>query len=307
MLAGHGGNRLEWTRVPERVREAIGRAAGAPVVEALSQPGGFSPGLAARLLLADGRRVFAKAVGVEQNEVAVRMHRREAEVAAGLPASVRAPRLLWSVDLGDWVAMLFADVDGRAPAVPWRAAEWARVHAAVVDLASTPAPDGVRSLAAKPFTGWRSLAADPVLAGRIDPWAMANLDRLAELESRWAEAVAGDRLVHGDLRADNMVLAGERVWFVDWPHAGAGAPWVDLVFMLPCVSLQGGPEPARGWESSPLAVGADRGAVDVVLAGLTGYFTHSALLPAPPGLPVLREFQHRQAEPALAWLRARIG
>lgn len=306
---GAGGNRLEWAALPGEVRAAIVRAVGSPVVEAVSQPGGFSPGLAARLRLASGARVFAKAVGVSGNPAAVRMHRREAAVAARLPASVAAPRLLWSEDFGDWVALVYADVEGCSPVLPWRAEEWARVHAAVVELAGTPAPPDLRPLGHKPdaFSGWRALAADPALAERVDPWARANLERLADLESAWPSAVVGDRLVHGDLRADNMLLTAREVLFVDWPHAAAGAPWADLVFMLPCVALQGGPDPAAAWASSPFAATADPEAVDAALAAVAGYFTHSALLPAPPGLPTLREFQRMQAGPALAWLRSRLS
>lgn len=307
MWAGEGGNRPAWAEVPDRVRAAIVRAAGAGVVEAVSQPGGFSPGLAARLLLADGRRVFAKAVSAERNAAAARLHRREAGIAAVLPASVPAPRLLWSEEIGDWVAMLFADVAGRAPALPWQPVEWARVHAAVVELAATRAPDRVRPVPPHMFDGWRSLVADPGLAGRTDPWVRANLDRLAGLERGWVAAAAGDRLVHCDLRADNMLLTDERVLFVDWPHALAGAPWLDLVFMLPCVALQGGPDPERAWRSSPLAAEADPAAVDAALAAICGYFTHSALLPDPPGLPALRGFQRAQAGQALAWLRSRLS
>lgn len=184
------------------------------------------------------------------------------------------------------------------------------MHDALVRLARelTPSPVDLPPLAADPglFSGWRSLAADPALAARLDPWARDNVDRLAALEADWPEAAAGDTLVHGDLRADNILLAGERVLFVDWPHAGAGAPWIDLLGMLPSVAMQGGPAPAEVWRHSPLARGADPAAVDSLLAALAGYFLHGSLLPDPPGLPTLRRFQRLQADPALAWLRSRL-
>ena len=62
-----GGQRLPWAETPAPVRRAVQAYLGSPVLVAESQPGGFSPGLAARLLLADGRRVFVKAVGAERN------------------------------------------------------------------------------------------------------------------------------------------------------------------------------------------------------------------------------------------------
>jgi aminoglycoside phosphotransferase len=307
---GVGGHRLGWAELPDTVRRSVEAAAGSAVVAAASQPGGFSPGVAARLRLADGRRVFVKAAGAGQSPQAVDFYRREAGVAGRLPARVAAPRLLWSGGGEDWAALVFEDVDGHTPPLPWRPGDWRRVHDALVTLARdlTPSPVDLAPIAADPalFSGWRSLAADPALAARLDPWARDNVDRLAALEAGWPAAAAGDTLVHGDLRADNILLAGERVLFIDWPHAGTGAAWVDLLCMLPSVAMQHGPAPAEVWRASPPARAADPAAVDAVLAALTGFFVHSALLPAPPGLPTLRRFQHLQGEAALAWLRTRL-
>jgi aminoglycoside phosphotransferase (APT) family kinase protein len=305
---GVGGNRIDWAQLPDTVRKSIEVAVGSTVVDAASQQGGFSPGLAARLRLADGRRVFAKAVsGIPY---VVRFYRREADIAGRLPATVAAPRMLWSGGGDDWTALVFEDVDGFTPPLPWRPADWRRVHDAVVALAAdlTPSPVDLPQLGADPdlFSGWRALAADPVLAAELDPWARDNVDRLAALETDWPAAAAGEALIHNDLRADNILLAGERVLFVDWPHAAVGAPWVNLLGMLPSVAMQGGPDPADVWRASPLAAGADPAAVDSVLAALTGFFVHSSLLPAPAELPTLRRFQRLQGEPALAWLRSRL-
>ena len=74
-------------------------------------------------------------------------------------------------------------------------------------------------------------------AGELGAWAARNLDALCELESGAAEATEGDALIHGDLRADNMVLNGDRLWVVDWPYASIGAPWVDLATFLPSLAL----------------------------------------------------------------------
>ncbi|GLZ43136.1 phosphotransferase [Actinokineospora sp. NBRC 105648] len=310
MVDGVGGNRLEWQAVPVGVRAVVEAALGSGVVRAVNQRGGFSPGLAARVRLADGRGVFVKAAGRALNPVTTDLHRREAYVAARLPATVPAPRLLWWHDDGDWVVLVFEEVAGHQPTLPWQRADWHRVHAALVGLAEvlTPSPVEANPINADgdDFSGWRSLAADPALAARLDPWSRANLDRLAELERRWPAAAAGETLLHGDPRADNLLLTAEGVVFVDWPQAAVGARWVDLLCMLPSVAMQGGPDPAETWRTSPLARGADPDAVNAVLAAVTGYFAHSALLPAPRGLPRLRDFQRAQASPALAWLRSRL-
>lgn len=64
------------------------------MVQAVTQPGGFSPGVAARLLLTDGSRAFVKAVSPDQNGDTPTLHRREAVVAAALPSGVPVPKLL---------------------------------------------------------------------------------------------------------------------------------------------------------------------------------------------------------------------
>ena len=55
------GARVAWEDVPAPVRAAVEEACGAAVAEARTQPGGFSPGVAARVRCADGTRWFVKA------------------------------------------------------------------------------------------------------------------------------------------------------------------------------------------------------------------------------------------------------
>ena len=89
------GARLDWADLPRRVRSEVERWLGSEIVSAVTQPTGFSPGVAARLTTDDGRRVFAKAVGPEPNADAPAFHRREISIAASLPDSTPSPRLLW--------------------------------------------------------------------------------------------------------------------------------------------------------------------------------------------------------------------
>jgi len=126
---------------------------------------------------------------------------------------------------------------------------------------------------------------------------------LAELESRCEAASRGDTLVHADIRADNILLTDDRVYLVDWPHARIGAAWLDLVWFLPSVAMQGGPEPDELFWSHPLAAGADRGDVLAVLAEFAGFMIEGATQPPPPGLPALRGFQLAQGRPAIRWLK----
>ncbi|MCC3771945.1 phosphotransferase, partial [Streptomyces sp. UNOC14_S4] len=198
-----------------------------------------------------------------------------------------------------------------------RAADIARVLDAVACLAAslTPAPPAVAAVVpdaatalADEFRGWRNLArerAEGATRDGLDPWAAGHLDALAELETGWADAVAGDTLAHCDLRADNLLLTPDRVHVVDWPRACLAAPWLDLLFLLPSIRMQGGPPPEALFTAHPVAADADPAAVTVALAALAGMFTDRSLRPPPPGIPTLRRFQAAQAAAALEWLRER--
>jgi len=284
------------------------------VIRAVTQPGGFSPGVAARLLLTDGRRAFVKAVG-DINPDSPDIHRAEARIAAALPVSAPAARLLASLDRDGWVILIFEDVDGRMPFQPWQQAELSRVLDAMADLALTLTPAPIEApTAASRFRylgrGWQQLAATASAADGdvdgLDPWARAALDDLAGLETGWAAATEGTTLAHGDVRADNILLAPDRVVFVDWPWACVAQPWFDLVTMLPSVALNGGPPPESVIATHPVTRDADPGGVTAVVAALAGMFTYLGRQPDPPGLPTVRAFQRAQGETALAWLKARI-
>jgi broad specificity phosphatase PhoE len=103
------GARVEWQAVPEHVRQHFEDWAGSPVAQAVTQPSGFSPGVAARLRLEDGRRLFVKAIGSEPNPDSPTFHRREARIVRAMPPNVPVPRLLWFHDEGEggWVVLAF--------------------------------------------------------------------------------------------------------------------------------------------------------------------------------------------------------
>ncbi|MFF5228638.1 phosphotransferase family protein [Dactylosporangium sp. NPDC000521] len=301
-MAQASGVRIGWDDLPPPVRAAVERIVGGPVVEAVSQVGGFSPGTADRVRLADGSRAFVKAVSAAHNEHSVVLHRAEARATAALPADVPAPRLLGFHDDGTWVALVFADVEGRQPLVPWQQTEIEAVLDALRRLAvpATGLP-ALPSLLAGNFAGWRRLAADPPQS--LDPWVASNLDLLVELADRGTAALAGDRLVHVDIRADNLLIRPDgSVMVVDWPGAAVGVPWFDTLSLLLNVRLYGGEISDDVLEFfSP-----DPGDVTAVVAGLAAFFTDGARQPAPPGLPTLRRFQQDQADVMLPWLRARL-
>jgi len=294
------GVRIGWHDLPGPVRAAVEDILGAPVASAVSQAGGFSPGTADRVVTAGGRRAFVKAVGTALNADSPAMHRAEARLVAALPPGLPTPPLLGVHDDGDWVALVFADVEGRHPHTPWRDDEAAAVFAALRALA-VPVR-GLPSLQAatgEDFAGWANLAADPPPA--LDPWAAAHLGELAGLAARGHRALAGDALVHGDVRADNLLIRPDGgVVVVDWPFASAGPPWFDALSLVLNIRLYGG-------HVSDTVLDGDPDDITGCVAGLAGMFADRARRPAPPGLPTLRRFQQDQADTMLTWLRERLG
>jgi hypothetical protein len=76
--------------------------------------------------------------------------------------------------------------------------------------------------------------------------------------------------------------------------------------MLPSIGLDGGPQPADVVRALDPFRGVDQRAVDLVLVGLTGYFTHRGCQPDPVGLPTVRPFQRAQGEVSRRWLADRL-
>ena len=301
--------------MPAELRAALEERLGGEVVETRSQVGGYSPGVAERLLVADGRRAFVKAACPQMNPDTPDIHRREAEVAAVLPPAAPAPRFLFSLELAGWVALAFEDIDGRQPELPWRPDDLVRVLAALTALAQalTPSPIALARFHewwAGDFRGLRTLL-EQHKGGEaltdLDPWLEANLELAAEAEARWPEASVGETLLHTDVRADNVILTGDRVVLVDWPGAAVGAAWIDLLVLLPSVAVQGGPKPWEVFDDHPVARDAPPAAVDAIVAALTGYFVERGRRPDPPGLPTVRRFQTAQGIEAARWLERRLA
>jgi aminoglycoside phosphotransferase (APT) family kinase protein len=325
-----GGGRLRWSDLPPAVREEVEAVAGAQVVAERSVVTGFSPGLASVLTFDDGQRLFVKAARTADEPVAADLHRAEAKIAMRLPRRIPAPRFAWGHGDGDWIVLAFEPIDGHVPATPWDLDELDRVLAALETVASVP---GARALRLPPTgpdladmsTGWRALRddPDPELADVV-PWAAQNLDALAEAERGVLVACEGESFVHGDLRADNVLLTDDVVYLVDWPYASRGAAWLDLAMFLPSVVMQGVAgvtEPvttaadasgrARGgaWAAATFAahpLGRDVHPADLrsVVSGIAGYFLHSARKPTIPSIPNLRPFQRAQGVAAVAWLES---
>ena len=294
------------------MRTDVEKILGGPVVFAASQVQGYSPGSADRVRTASGARAVVKAVSRSHNPDAYDIHRRELEVLRRLPDAAPAPRLLGAHESEAWVALVVEDLEGRHPALPPARRELMAVLGALLELPVVRDASGVSPFAdartelAPTFEGWSRLRADGHLVG-LPAWAVEHLAELEALAATAAQAAHGDRLVHLDLRFDNVLVdQSSRVWVVDWPWAGTGARWVDaLTLLLDARVNDSTVEGEPGAAPAPLLRGGTRDHVDAFLAGLAGYFFDAARQPAPQNMPTLRAFQRRQGFVAIDWLAQR--
>jgi hypothetical protein len=300
-MTTRGSRRPGWDELPAPVRAAVESALGSSVVATVGMPGGWSPGSADVVELADGHRAFVKSADARVNARTVSMHRREAEVLGLLDAGT-APRVLAVVDREHWFALAVEAIDGRHPD-PGSAGDTAAVLDAVAALPVGPrgALLPVEEELAADALGWQRLLDD----GVVPPEALgADLPRLAALAAGMTEALHGESVVHGDLRIDNaLVDVSGRGRLVDWPSATVGAAWLDAVTYLLDVRHLGGPV-ADGLRH-PVLRDVEPVRVDVWLAVLGAYFLDSSRRPEPPGLTGIREYQRSQGATVLAWLLER--
>src|SRR4051812_8047861 len=105
--------RMRWHDLPDAARDELQRRCAARVVGEHSQTGGYTPGIASRLELADGRRAFLKAIPTEHD--LINTYRNETAVAGCLPPESPAPHLWWAGEVQGWWLAVFDDIDGAHP------------------------------------------------------------------------------------------------------------------------------------------------------------------------------------------------
>jgi aminoglycoside phosphotransferase (APT) family kinase protein len=294
------GVRLPYEKVPADVRAWVERVLGGTVVSADTQQGGFSPGVAARLVTAGGRRAFVKAVGPELNPDTPTLFRREVNAMRSISPLPQAPVLYDVYDDGEWVALLLEDIDGYLPPHPWDPYDAARVLDALGELTEelqpSPWPDApVAAVRSESFlTRWDKVIADGTA---VPDWAAGREQEFAGLARTGLKALAkGDGLAHWDLRADNILLTDNRVVFIDWAHAALAPPWADQVILQ-----------ADMRESGQLPDLPDEDGITGLIAAFAGGLWWGSTQPAPPGLPTIRTWQRDYAHTFMTWLRERLA
>ncbi|BDZ64175.1 protein kinase family protein [Agromyces mangrovi Wang et al. 2018] len=260
-----------------------------------------------------------KTAAASVNARSVELHRLEGAIASALPDDLPAPGVRGVVDQGDWIAVVFDDVEGRHPHTPWQPDELTAVLDALAALTAEPAPPALRGMLGSAtdalddnLRSWERLAADPSRLPALAPddreWVAGRIDEFAVAATTAIGEVGGDRLVHLDVRADNVLVRPDgSVVLVDWPWAALGAGWLDALVLLVNVRLY---DPTADVESllhgHPVFAGLDDDVANRLLIGLTGFFLEASAGPEVPSIPTLRRFQLDQGLVSLALLRERL-
>lgn len=310
--------RMRWHQLPSFVHSWVEGVLGEPVVSAVSQPGGFSPGTADRLTGASGGRLFVKSVSRTVNRRSYELFRTEAEVWRALHGvDLPAPTFRGVAEHDDWIMLAFDDVDDREAGGD--DADIASVFSALdrlpdargrFDLPAAPgkAEREAGGELARWAADWPTLVTDgaALIPGRARP----HLSELSELVAEAGRAAGGDRLAHLDLRPDNVVLdAGGSAWLVDWPWVGLAAPWFDKVSYLAGLVTTRPLANIDRWASGPRSAlgAAPPDDVDAVLAAQAGTLLWQSGRPAPATLAGLRGFQRSFGLRILDWVALRRG
>ncbi len=310
-----GRARLSYGDIPAPVRTWVEELLGSPVVAVVEQDGGMSPGCTSRLRCADGTRGFVKAVGSTLNPDTPALFRREVTALRLLGSGPRWADLHASYDDGTWVALLLEDVEGRNPDLG-DPADLAAVLAAVDDLGRVLA-DRVTDLPAPDAGGWPGTGGLLDLPAVLRTWgtsfdhAAAEVDVLPAWVRERAEDLrpgvlalgdtTADRLVHWDVRADNLLVRPDAgIVVVDWGGAGVGAGWMDP--LLARLGRSDEPWFDASLRSSPglAALGEDLDAT--VTAWLLAFGCHlawRARVGTDVNLPRLAAFRSRESARAL--------
>jgi Phosphotransferase enzyme family len=279
------------------IERRVSRLAGADVRSLRRiEGGGYAASFRGLAELADGRTVFIKAGAEEVTSGFVRAEQR-------FYASLQAPFMpeLIGMDDGEPPLLVIEDLSAAHWPPPWDERAITAVRATLEKIWATPPPDWVEPITNESewlLGGWAEIERDPEVFLSLGVCSAAWLEGALHALRAAAESapIAGDALLHLDVRSDNICIAERGAVLVDWNWVHVGNPDLDLAFWLPSLENEGGP-PAG--ELLP-----DGGRFTAVVAG---FFGSRAGLPPPPTAPHVRSVQLSQLRTALPWAAWSLG
>lgn len=279
----------------ESLRTRVIRAVGAQPVDWRPAAGGYTHNERWIVRFADGTAAFVKSA---VDAMTAEWLRAEHLVYSSLEGAPFLPRLYgWDDD--EHPALVLEDLSEVFWPPPWSNERVESVRATLNEVAATSPPPELPSLEdeRERLAGWKVVARDPepflALGLCTRAWLAMALPALEAAEE--ACILAGDSLVHLDVRSDNICFRGERALLVDWNLAVAGNAVMDVAAWLPSLRVEGGPAPEEILPNAPNPA-----------ALVSGFFAARAGLPPPPKAPLVRALQLAQLRVALSWAAAEL-
>jgi hypothetical protein len=280
----------------EALAERVARCLGQPLLAWRPVTCGYT--IASRLIVtcANGTSVFVKAATDARTATWLRT---EYGVYSQVQARFLPAMLAWADD-GSSPFLVLEDLSEAAWQAPWTTDRIGQVLDTLRQVAATRAPTRLPSLEERrsSLSGWARVRQEPELLLRVGlcsaSWLGHSIHALAEAEA--GTQLAGDDLVHSDVRSDNLCFVGDRVVLVDWNWACRGNALIDIAGWLPSLHLEGGPRPDTILPEQPH-----------LAATISGYFAARAGLPVEQASPQIRALQRAQLQVALAWAVVALG
>lgn len=281
--------------LPEGLRQRVEGTLGKKILRAETIGGGYTSARRLRLSLAGGSRVFVKAATTTDTTNWLRTEAQVYEALAGSP--FLAERIAWHDSDGETFLVLEDLSEAHWPP-PWTPAQIEAVRGALSLVAASPSriPFSLTRIEddREGFASWHRVANEPQsflsLGLCSEDWLEAALPTLIAAEA--AAPLAGDDLLHLDIRSDNLCFRPDtgKAVLVDWNWVCLGNRDLDIAGWLSSLHSEGGPAPET---ILPNAGG--------FAALLSGYWAYRAGTPPPVGAPRVREVQRRQILFSLPW------
>jgi hypothetical protein len=241
--------------------------------------------------LRDGHSVFAKQA---VDEVTAVWLRREHQMYEALRGRSLVPDLLGWSD-GELPILILEDLSGANWPPPWDRMQIDSVLSLLAEVADVQPPNGLPILVdgEQPDEGWNLVLADPGEFLSLGLCDAGWLER-AGPDLRAASAVAplaGNSLLHCDVRSDNLCIRCDSAVLFDWNLASIGNPDFDIAFWLPSLAAENGPSPEDVMPDCPAEL----------VAYVAGFFASRAGQPVIPHAPLVRQAQLQQLRSALPW------
>jgi hypothetical protein len=228
--------RSDWAELPIDLRDAIEARTGL-INRIQPAPTGNHADIASTVETPAGR-TFIKAARKLEDRDGPEVRSLRAESAISPHVTRFAPRLLWEVEAGGWLALGFEYVQGRNADYSPGSPDLSTLAKTAHELQGTPCPDVVRTRIER---RWENLTED------VSP-------------------MAGDALLHADLNQNNILITPDRrAYAVDWAFTSRGAAWVELGQIIPWLLMAGhSPASAEEWVSQfPSWLDADPAVIDL--------------------------------------------